>query len=62
MKDYHDCIIVEEVIAIMQDNIGEIGLVQKVDINEAKRLDSGKSIFFMFLQQDLRLETIMLLN
>ena len=48
-KDYSYCIIVVEVIVIMKDNRGEISLVQKVDIDEAKRLKSGKSIFFLLL-------------
>ena len=48
-KDYSNCVIAEEVIIIMQDNRGKIGLVQKVDINKAKRLESGETIFLVFL-------------
>ena len=50
VKNYSDCIIAEEVIAIMQDNRGEIGLVQKVDIDKAKILQICRSIFLVFLQ------------
>ena len=50
VKDYVNCIIVKKIIVIMQDNRGKIRLVQKVDINEAKRLKTGKSIFLIFLQ------------
>ena len=49
-KDYSDYIIIDEVTAIMQDNRGKISLVQKVDVNETKRLKIGRSIFLMFLQ------------
>ena len=48
-KDYSNCVIAEEVIIIMQDNRGKIGLVQKVDIDEAKRLKLDESIFLLFL-------------
>ena len=49
IKDYSNCIIVEKVIVIMQDNREEMDLVQKININKANRLESGESIFFIFL-------------
>lgn len=39
---------VEEVTAIIQDNRGEIGLVQKVDTDEVIRLKIDQSIFLAF--------------
>ena len=50
VKDYSNCIIADKIIAIMQDNSGKIGLVQNADINESKRLTTGRSIFLVFLQ------------
>ena len=35
IKNWNHCRLPGEIIAIMQDNRGEIGLVQKEDINEA---------------------------
>jgi len=49
VKNCSNCVMVEEVIAIMQDNRGEIGLVWKVDIDKAIRLKIGGSIFLIFL-------------
>ena len=50
VKNYSDCIVVDEVIVIMQDNRGKIDLVQKIDVDNAKRLKIGRSIFLIFLQ------------
>ena len=49
VKDYCNYIIAEKVITPIQDSRGDIGLVQKVDVNKAIRLALGESIFFEFL-------------
>ena len=46
----------------MQDNRGDIGQVQKGDIDEAIKLQSGEGIFHLLLQCASRLETIILLK
>ena len=59
IKDYQNCIIEEEVLIIIQENRGEISLAQRVDMDEAKYLALGESIFLKFLYQELRLENIL---
>ena len=47
----------------MQDNRSKIGLMQKEDIDEANRYQSGEKIFTLFLDiPNLRLELIFLLK
>ena len=41
VKNCSDCVIEDKVVAIIQDNRGEIDLVQKVDIDKVKRLKIG---------------------
>ena len=62
VKDYLDYIVVEEVLAIIQNNIGKIGIVQRADANEAKHLALGESIFLKFLQEKSRLKNILQLT
>ena len=48
-----------KVLTVLQDNQGQIGLVQYLDMNKAKSESSGNSILFKFLHQRLRLENIL---
>ena len=52
----------DEVLIIIQDNREEIGLVKHTDMDKAKCLALGDSIFFKYSCQRSRLENILYLT
>ena len=50
VKEHKNFRLKDEVIATMEDNIGEIGLVHEEDVDKAIDLQSGESMFLLFLK------------
>ena len=48
-----------KILIIIQDNRGKISLVQYADVDEAKHLALGESIFCKYLYQELRINNIL---
>ena len=49
IKSYHSVFAPDDVISIMEDNWGDVGLEQKKDVDRAIYLNSGNYIFLIFL-------------
>lgn len=62
LQAYEKILIAQDQIAIIQDNAGGIGIVQKGDIDDAVAKQSGDSIFQRFLEIDYKVETVIQLH
>ena len=62
-KEWERCMLPYNHVETMQDNRGEIGIVQKQDVDEANRLYTEEQIFVTFLDVTvMRLESILLVK